>query len=474
MTLVPSFERITTTTASTPSRIRLGRLILQRPFRFVCFLVLYAIMMIIWFGSFQMMDLKMEARTTTLHEWLVTSKALPPNTNITNTQRQSSSTKRLPFLSYQLYYGDRPYNVTYGYFTKCYVGRTTNKWGRKPIRRDPLAQPLAQLLNVTTYLQTNLRILMLGDSVGIQLHQLLEEAAGVTWHQRRLYTYAWGEHEAVSIAAPVDGGGVLAAFRMTGMLLHSGRGKPPPNAPGGGWLPEHAELLLNHTYYYYHDQPSKQRMVQRFDSMVFRIPHGWLTLGEINRDTLMETLMLAHQIFGITTAIILTLPLNNNVKTMEELQELRQVNVMIKDTINHWSDIHRERTGVNHVLLMDFGTWTDQLTEWNARMAGLNRSLANYTLQRLGCSKHPPSIAMICTHPVPAGSCSCTRNMISIDGMHWCMESIGGRVTGAIACLLQCPLRYRHEDDKKEDATIQQCEQFCNRRFLSFEAIGKG
>ena len=70
---------------------------------------------------------------------------------------------------------------------------------------------------------------MLGDSVGIQFHQLMEEAAGGTWSDRKLYTFAWGAHESVSISAPVQGGGVLGAFRMTGMFLKKGLGKPPPN-----------------------------------------------------------------------------------------------------------------------------------------------------------------------------------------------------------------------------------------------------
>jgi hypothetical protein len=47
---------------------------------------------------------------------------------------------------------------------------------------------------------------------------------------------------------------------------------------------------------------------------------------------------------------------------------------------------------------------------------------------------------MVCTENVPAESCAYKRNMISMDGLHWCLEYIGGRVMAAMACLLQCPL----------------------------------
>jgi hypothetical protein len=361
------------------------------------------------------------------------------------------------FLSYQLHL-DQPYNITYGFFTKCYTGVTTNKWGRKPIKRVPLAQPLADILKFTTTVETNMNILMLGDSVGMQFHQLLEEAAGATWDHRNLFKFAWGAHESVSIAAPIQGGGVLGAFRMTGMFLEKGKGKPPPNAGGGGWLPEDTQLLLNHTYVVDNSPP---QVVHAFDSMVFRIPHGWLKLGDITSATLTESLELAHEVFGVTTAVVMTLPLNNNVVNMEELMQLHEVNAMIRDVVANWSG-----KGVKHVLLMDFGKWADQLTELNARLAGLNQHPANYTLERLGCTKFPPSIAMICTKPVAPKSCTCDRNMVSIDGLHWCMESIGGRATAAIACLLQCPLLL--EDDEKK---IKDCEKTCNHRFMSLDLL---
>jgi hypothetical protein len=198
------------------------------------------------------------------------------------------------FLNYQLH-RDRPYNITFGQYTKCTLGITTNKWGRKPVERVALAPTFQSLLNVTTSIQTNLKLLVLGDSVGTQFFQLLEEAMGATWDDVTMYKFAWGAHESVSIAAPIQGGGVVAGFRMTGMFLQQGLGKPPPNAKGGGWLLEDTQLLLNHTYHYdpistittdHHQQTTTttitmKKSVEQFDAMIFRIPHGWLTLDEI-------------------------------------------------------------------------------------------------------------------------------------------------------------------------------------------------
>ena len=66
-----------------------------------------------------------------------------------------------------------------------------------------------------------MKILMLGDSVGMQFHQVLEEAAGATWDNRTLFKFAWGGHESVSIAAPIQGGCVLGA-ELNARLFEAG------------------------------------------------------------------------------------------------------------------------------------------------------------------------------------------------------------------------------------------------------------
>lgn len=393
--------------------------------------------------------------------------------------RDTSSSDEELFVSYRLHY-DRPYNITFGHQTTCKVGITTNKWGRKPLKRVPLSSPFQQALDVTTTWATNLRIISVGDSVGMQFHEILEEAAEISHQTRHVYHNAWGEHESVSISAPTRGGGVLAAFRMTGMLLPSGKGRPPPNAGpqktdgAGGWSPDHVQQLLMHTY------PTgvggRQKRVKSFDAMIYRIPHGWLSLDKITEESLTLSLLQANELFGVRTVIVLTNHFNNNVKTEQDLQDYFETNTMIRNTVHSWSDNTTLSTLIPAVLVMDFGAWTDSINHLNAQLAGYDVSSESnhrYLLERLGGNKFPPSLAMACTDKVEPRSLGCTRNMLTIDGMHWCMESLGGRIVGGLACLLQCPLEVTKHQKDNESGTIiaqkmlRQCEERCNGRFMS-------
>ena len=251
------------------------------------------------------------------------------------------------FVSYRLEY-DKPYSVKYGPYTQCAIGTKTNKFGRKAITRVGLSESLSKILNVTAYLQTNLKIVSVGDSVLMQFHQVLEEAlqppatttttggAGLgngnrheTDPYRTIYQEAWRDHESVVVAAPVNGGGVLAGFRMTGLLLEEGRGKPPPNAnpnpkdASGGWIPEHVRQILDHNYTTTTTAititgsgetttttTSTTQSIGSFDVMIYRVPHGWLQASVVTRERLEKSLSLARELFGVRTIIIQTLFLN--------------------------------------------------------------------------------------------------------------------------------------------------------------------
>jgi len=131
---------------------------------------------------------------------------------------------------------------------------------------------------------------------------------------------------------------------------------------------------------------------------------------------------------------------------------------------------------------MDFGGWIDKLVDLNAKDMGMDISYANYTLERLGCHKFAPHVAMACGRLENRTECDCVRNMLSFDGLHWCMESLGGRITAATACLLQCSLLEGPDSEiestgdnssshRSMTKAIQRgCEQRCNDEFMS---IGK-
>ncbi|KAG7363964.1 hypothetical protein IV203_037166 [Nitzschia inconspicua] len=381
-----------------------------------------------------------------------------------------------PFIHYQLYQKNRPYNITFGPYTKCRLGITYNKRGKKPIERVALPTYLQEIMDVTTYIQTNLKILSVGDSVGIQFHQVLEEAIGGVWNdtRRTVYQNAWGDHESVSVLTVNQT--VVAAFRMTGLLLPSGKNQPPPNAGpnlktgAGGWNPQHVQQLLQHEYTITTTTTptsTTTTRITKFDVMLFRIPHGWLTLDTITQHNLHEAILLAHDLFGVNIVVLQTLFFNNNVRTMDELQQLHRTNDMIRRFVKEWN--HSTVT----VLLLDFGQWVDQLVHWNAQhMLQMDVRDTNYTLQRLGCfKKFPPSLAVACATLENRTDCTCIRNRLSIDGMHWCMESMGGRILAATACLIKCSLlsQRQYQYHQQQQQSQQSCEQRCNDDFMSLK-----
>ena len=279
--------------------------------------------------------------------------------------------EKKPFVSYRLEYG-KPYNIKYGQYTRCKLGITRNKFKRNPYRRVPLSKPLFDVLNVTTYLRTNLKIITVGDSVGMQFHQVLEEALEPPINDTRVsnaddpaaaaaalgfkindknqtlyhtvYQNAWSAHESVSAMAFVNGGGALAAFRMTGLLLEEGKDKPPPNAGAdrnngaGGWIPEHVRQLLNHNYYSTATTAlvgstgdggggeetattTTTQAIESFDIMIFRIPHGWIKASLVTRERLERAMVLARKLFGVRTVIIQTVFLNVSFATLATVPE---------------------------------------------------------------------------------------------------------------------------------------------------------
>eukprot|EP00984_Skeletonema_dohrnii_P019669 scaffold9463_cov136-Skeletonema_dohrnii-CCMP3373.AAC.1 len=63
---------------------------------------------------------------------------------------------------------------------------------------------------------------------------------------------------------------------------------------------------------------------------------------------------------------------------------------------------------------------------------------------------------------------ACPGVKISPDGMHWCVETFGGRFTASIACLLGCVYNVARPPTDEE---IRKCEQRCNDQFMSLNVV---
>ena len=292
---------------------------------------------------------------------------------------------------------------------------------------------------------------------------------------------AWVGHETSAISGPVRGGGVVASWRVTAMLSRTAEGRPLPNAPGGVWLREDAIRLLNYTYTLSSNHESGASApittVGSMDAFIFRVMHGWIPFEEITVQALKETVELAHELLGVKMIIFITVPFSNNVKTEQDLRDMHRTNNIIRSFGKEWRSV--EENGVQYVLVQEYGNFTHELIERHARAIGMNTSIDNdsYMLLRLNpryAIKFPVSVAHACaTLPRGRRNYNCDRNVLTSDGMHPCMETVGARLSAGVACLLACV--YNHNDtllDTNPDASfVRQCEEDCNNRFMTLKPV---
>jgi hypothetical protein len=131
--------------------------------------------------------------------------------------------------------------------------------------------------------------------------------------------------------------------------------------------------------------------------------------------------------------------------------------------------------GVDHVQVLDFATFGDSLMKWNANLMGMDTSSANYTLESLKDygSRRDLSIAQVCGKRVPDQSTQCEPNAFSMDGMHWCMERVGGRFVAATSCLLGCVYNQNNNNNESR-TTIKACERSCSDQFMLLKSVPHG
>lgn len=304
------------------------------------------------------------------------------------------------------------------------------------------------VLDFDTQITTSLKIIVLGDSVGIQFSQALQEAVGAEVQNRHVVKYSWRNHEGVHLAQPVRGGGAVAGYRITGMFTLKQKDNHFQLAPvpGGGWMQEHVDMLkdammMNKKTSSFHNND--------FDVLIMQFPYGWLERPKeqsFTHETLMEAIITSHKVFGVKTVILQTVPVQNNVENLH--RELVTINSAISDFVNHFSP-PEDGSGVQCVMLMDVAFLSLSLFVHNAvglkmvsssaldvllkpiSLREKERQLVNYlnsTLkERLNCC-HPEYkeiVAFSCAVPVadPNNTKYCQRNVYTNDGMHWCMVS---------------------------------------------------
>mmetsp|Transcript_18837 Transcript_18837/g.28227 ORF Transcript_18837/g.28227 Transcript_18837/m.28227 type:complete len:494 (+) Transcript_18837:93-1574(+) len=387
------------------------------------------------------------------------------------------------------------------------------------------------IFNFQAQISTSLKVLIMGDSVGIQYSQALQEAAGASHDHRKVLRYTWGLHEGINLASPVRGGGAVAGWRITGIFRQEqmNNNQAMPNDTGGGWMEydvkkirralaamspsKRAEEEDSSLFCDIQEDTARKRTTpvqpaveedpdsgcaeENFDVVVHVFPFSWMkkpTIKWFTFDMIDEAVQLSRKQFGAKIVVLQTIPVQNNVVDMvSELQPINDAIINYSDSyetnrIKEVNDNSGEELNemVETVLLLDVARLSYELFTQNAASLGLitndtvaiqealldnsiNQILNPLLTQRTKCCnpKYPQIVGFTCSDissldETPDG---CTRSRYTRDGMHWCMEEVGGRINGGLACLLKC---VEHES---ESSDIRSCEKQCNDQFMSLTPV---
>jgi hypothetical protein len=311
------------------------------------------------------------------------------------------------------------------------------------------------------------------------------------------------------------------------MLLKKNLNRRLPNF-GPGWRMEDVYNVKHHPYnttesseggynYANDGKPQQQQdvetttqvMIGSFDVLLFHIPIGWIQdYNSINNDTLMETVLLARELFGVKTVVFNVPSFTNNIISAQQLQSLRAVQNRVAEFANNF--VPPPNTTNQHVLTLRMDRLMDETMEWNARLMGMNVTEAATTtnsgdekdwrlvsfVQAQGRKKkYTHHVAQVCAAlPGPStdpNKPTCTPNHFSLDGMHPCMETMGGRLFAGLGCVLGCV--YNNNNDVTDDHhpgeicqhqslsptaaidhekdRVLSCANACNDRYLSLRSV---
>jgi hypothetical protein len=245
----------------------------------------------------------------------------------------------------------------------------------------------------------------------------------------------------------------------------------------------------------------------------------------------METVLLAGELFGVETVVFNVPSFTNNIITAQHLQSLREAQHRViqfsKDYIPpNMANTTSTMTTVQHVLTLRMDRLMDETMEWNARLMGMipnvttvgtisTAAATNITssdendwrlvsleaLNPKGKTKFVRHVAQSCSAlpTSPEKTNTCTPNYFSLDGMHVCMETMGGRLFAGLGCVLGCVYNNNNNNnpsssflpeecqpqqasnksssvtttlvDDEKDVVILNCTNACNDRYLSLTSV---
>ena len=350
---------------------------------------------------------------------------------------------------------------------------------RAPLPPSLGANGNGRLFDFTTTVSTNLNILFMGDSLGHQFSQGFEAAALGKGHEskRRVhqkYNVGSKQFDCLVTSAPIRGGGATGFWRYT-KLLERKRWAPvtPCYTMERLWGENFLHTLLD--YKYSDPVNNNQQTISGFDAVVIRLPHGWMKAHELTKERIKEVVIFCQELLGPRAVIFSTVGLDNNAIDKDLWAGVVKINELIHEVAREWKPPQEGEDGVQWVLVQEFSNFTSQILYENGKFMGYDTSSNKFFFERLvgGTTNWPQSIPMVCANkPKDNKDSECKRNLISPDGIHWCVETIGPRFTASIACLLGCVFNERPPDTSPEGReSMKTCEQRCNEQFMTLKRV---
>ncbi|KAL7539634.1 hypothetical protein ACHAWF_006466 [Thalassiosira exigua] len=361
---------------------------------------------------------------------------------------------------------------------KVYQSKRYRLWGGIKGDRQPLAHPLNQsgVLDFAVHIsEMKLRVLIVGNSLGEQLHAGLEEAmcyppnmtAFVTSSDRQFMstlstcntTYAsnpdgqWIKEPRIVSS---QSGGLLAVVKDNTNMIDTKTKWNRNNTAISSLM----SALGN--------QRSSKRISlssidenKLLDVLIYQFQSGHIDLHDFDEHYLEEAILAASDLFQATSVVLPTVAWMNNVDSAK-VEIWREVN----DRIRKFGQLYtpNENMTVESVQVLDIAALSREYIETNAKILDISpNETYSLRLENLWESL----VAQICASlPFADDAKGCLPGMVSLDGMHICPETFHGRINAALVCLLDCKFnqQLRHH-------SLSACSDGCNSKYMNFNPI---
>jgi len=277
------------------------------------------------------------------------------------------------------------------------------------------SMPILQQNGVADFnvqMETNLNIIYLGDGVGAQFSQALQEAANATNVQ--VVRYDNGGVRKISHVAKLSGGGTIAGLHVTGWFHEYGKNYIDGLIPndGGGFMETDVSEMKRLAYKWHittaeHGGSDPDAIVpferfcdksdgdkqdsnrtellhtscteQNFDAAVHQLSAEWIhreiTMGgsdfldKFTLEAIAESVQLTVDQFGVKIVILQTIPIVNNIRNVQELIIANQRIWKFAKNFRKQQEYQEEEEQVT-LLIMEVGALSTSLTLFNSIAMG--------------------------------------------------------------------------------------------------------